>query len=80
MRTAKGGAAGVTAYSVECYRIEPYLRRWSNVRLWLQPDLRSPEIDFCFTPESGRSIFESDAPRQSCTATIRASLDGAFQR
>jgi hypothetical protein len=35
-------------------RIEPYLRRWPNVRSWLQADLQPPEIDFRFTPESRR--------------------------
>ncbi len=25
-----------------------------NVRLWLQADIQSPEIEVCITPESGR--------------------------
>ncbi len=27
----------------------------SNVRVWLQADIQSPEIDFRFSPKSGRS-------------------------
>jgi hypothetical protein len=27
----------------------------SNDRVWLQGDIQSPEIDFRFTPESGRN-------------------------
>ncbi len=27
----------------------------SNFRLWLQADIQSPKIDFCFTPNNGRS-------------------------
>ncbi len=41
------------AYTIGPYRIEPYLRRWSNDRLWLQADIQSPKIEVSFTPESG---------------------------
>ncbi len=30
-------------------------RRSTNFRLWLQADIQSPEIEVCFTPESGHS-------------------------
>ncbi len=35
------------------------LKRRSNVRIWLQADLQSPEIDFRFTPESGHSRVDN---------------------
>ncbi len=38
------------------------LRRCLNVRSWLGTDIRSPEIDFCSTPNTGHSVVHAGLP------------------
>ena len=38
------------------------LRRLSNVRVWLQADLQSPEIEVCSSPNSGLSESYAGLP------------------
>ncbi len=33
-----------------------------HVSLWLQADIQSPEIDFCFTPNNGHSEAHAGLP------------------
>jgi len=33
-----------------------------RVRLWLQADIQSPEIDFRFTPKTGHSVTHAGLP------------------
>ncbi len=52
------------------------VRRVGNVRVWLQADIQSPEIDFRFTPRSGHSEAYAGLPLLTLSGQIEEAPDG----